>query len=74
MITENELLNELLEMERIPCYDPATDVIAAAFAEAMGIGQRQAMSRLRELEEEGKLKSHWVRMPDGRRVVAFVRA
>lgn len=73
MITENELLNELIEMERIDDYDPKVDITARDYAEAVGVGSRRAIARLRELEEQGKLKSCWVRMPDGRRTVAFRR-
>lgn len=69
-MTESELLNELLRLTSLPPLQE-DDVTAARLALASGMTERHMLYTLKKMERDGKLKSHWARMPNGRRVQVF---
>ncbi len=72
-MTESELLDELVRLTTLPPLRE-DDVTAARYAAKAGIKARHALDILRKLEQEGKLVSHFARMPDGHKVRVFKRA
>lgn len=72
-MTENELLQALAEELTLPAFDPEHEVTAGTLADETGTSVRQAVTKLSQLEKAGRLKSHWVRLPNNCRSRAYYK-
>jgi hypothetical protein len=68
-MTENELLDELAKELIVPEIDK-NEITANMLSIKTGISTRQALSILRKKEQDGLLKSRWVR-GQYRKMLAF---